>query len=263
MIETRCPQPACEHVFAIASELAGHRVICPACGSPLTARPDPLWQRNRKREALIAEGRLSWASPPREDDLRRQRRWLYHPAPEGATSPELATDPMYESTIDRSAPLIASTELVVVLDDVRSRWNVGSIFRTADALRIHTLYLTGITPTPPSRMIAKTALGAENTVPWQYRASVVEALDELDTQGYELLALELTDDAENLFAAATTGRCALVLGNEVAGVSAEALARCKRRLAIPMAGHKSSLNVAIAFGIAGFHIGRPSIHGAR
>lgn len=255
--------PGCEHLFAIADESIGCRVVCPACGAALTARPDPLWQRNRKREALIADGRLSWASPPREDDLRRQRRWLYHPAPAGATSPELASDPMYETTIDRTLPQGSASELVVVLDDVRSRWNVGSIFRTADALRVGALYLTGITPTPPSNMIAKTALGAQDTVPWKYRASVLEALDELEAAGYELVALELTDDAEDLFGAETRERCALILGNEVAGVSAEALARCRRRLAIPMAGHKSSLNVAIAFGIAGFHLGRRHRAGPR
>lgn len=237
-------------------EALGRGVTCPGCGNDFTARPAALWSRLEKREALIAAGRAGAAMRPRDDDPLRQRRYLYHQPPPDAAGAELAGDPMYEASVDRAAPASAPCDLVAVLDDIRSRWNVGAIFRTADAAGFAGLILAGITATPPSPMVAKTALGAQDMVPWSYRASVLAALGELRDDGRELIALELTGDAEPVFEHVPPERGALVLGNEVAGVSAEALALCRRRVAIPMAGRKGSLNVAVAFGVAAFALTR-------
>jgi len=143
--------------------------------------------------------------------------------------------------------------IVVLLDNIRSLWNVGSIFRTADGCGVERLVLTGITGCPPRREVTKTALGAEEAVAWEYRADAAEALAVAVARGYEPVALEATDDAVPIDSFAWPARPLLVVGNEVAGVSDAVLAACPRRLAIPMLGAKSSFNVAVAFGIAAFH----------
>ena len=138
----------------------------------------------------------------------------------------------------------------VLVDDLRSLWNVGSIFRTADACGVGRLVLCGITAYPPRAEIAKTALGAEAAVPWRYRAEAAEALDELQAEGFVPVALESTDRAVAIDAFAWPRRPALVIGNEVTGISTHVLAACESHLKIPMRGVKDSLNVAVAFGIA-------------
>lgn len=140
---------------------------------------------------------------------------------------------------------------VLVLDNIRSMLNVGSIFRTADAFACEKLYLTGITGTPPHREIQKTALGSEQTVSWTYSASTAEVLKVLRDEGYLCLAVEQTVGSIKLDAwePDTTQPLALVLGNEVEGVSDEALALCNGALEIPQYGHKHSLNVAVAAGV--------------
>lgn len=143
--------------------------------------------------------------------------------------------------------------VVVVLDNIRSAYNVGSIFRTADAARIAHLYITGYSPTPEHRKVAKTALGAEDTVPWSHHPDPFPLLDRLRADDHTLAALEQTDTPTEI-AAVTTARfpLALVLGNEVEGVRQEILDRCDLALEIPQYGAKHSLNVAVAFGIAAF-----------
>lgn len=146
---------------------------------------------------------------------------------------------------------MCNKKIVVVLDGVRSGNNVGSFFRTCDAFGAERLVLCGITGTPPAAEIRKTALGAEQTVPWFYYASAVDAVRELRSQGYGIVAVEQVDGAVMLhdFEAATDGKYALVFGNEVDGVSAEVLAECDRAVEIPQSGMKKSLNVAVAGGI--------------
>jgi tRNA G18 (ribose-2'-O)-methylase SpoU len=204
----------------------------------------------------VRAGDLEGAAPSKEATPRGQRRYLFHPAPEGAPSPELAHDPMYEASLDRDRPLLPPVDVIGILDDVRSQWNVGAIFRTADAAGLAGLALAGITATPPSRIVAKTALGADAMVPWSYHASAIEAASAAVAEGRELIALELTGDAVSVFDLVPPRRAALLLGNEVVGVSAELLALAKVRAAIPMAGRKGSLNVAVAFGVAAFAIAR-------
>jgi tRNA G18 (ribose-2'-O)-methylase SpoU len=143
--------------------------------------------------------------------------------------------------------------LVVLLDNVRSLWNVGSMFRTADACGVAELILTGITGCPPRDAISKTALGAEEAVAWRYRAEALEALRELEAEGWSPVALETGAGGTRLDEIEWPGRTCLVVGNENRGVSPEVLDACERRVSIPMCGVKDSLNVAVAFGIAVHH----------
>ena len=149
--------------------------------------------------------------------------------------------------------------IVVVLDDVRSMNNVGSVFRTADAFRLEGLVLCGITARPPHPDIHKTALGAEDSVAWTYAADSVEAVRELRAAGYEVLALEQAHDSVSLetFAPQPGVHYALVLGNEVRGVRDEVMAEVTTSLEIPQHGTKHSLNVSVAAGIALWQLAAP------
>jgi tRNA G18 (ribose-2'-O)-methylase SpoU len=140
-----------------------------------------------------------------------------------------------------------------LLDNVRSAFNVGSIFRSADGAQVQHLYLCGVTPTPRHNKVAKTALGAEQAIPWSYHNNALDLAHSLRAQGYRPWALEDTAQAELLFTAPSvqdSSPVVLIVGNEVTGVDPALLALCDRVLAIPMWGAKRSLNVAIAFGIA-------------
>jgi len=141
--------------------------------------------------------------------------------------------------------------LVLVLDNVRSGLNVGSIFRTADAFLLEKIVLCGITAQPPHREILKTALGSTDSVAWEYVADTVAAVRSLQEQGYRVLAVEQTTPKTWLheFIPEQNARYALVLGNEVDGVGEAALALCDGTLEIPQFGTKHSLNVAVAAGI--------------
>ena len=145
----------------------------------------------------------------------------------------------------------------VVVDNVRSLYNVGSIFRTSDGALINKLVLTGFTPTPPRREIDKTALGATQSVPWSYEKEPREAIRQLKSQGFKACCLELTDKVIPYYdvLSADFPLC-LVIGNEITGVSKDALAECDLALEIPQFGIKQSLNVAVAYGIAIFELNR-------
>jgi tRNA G18 (ribose-2'-O)-methylase SpoU len=140
--------------------------------------------------------------------------------------------------------------IALVVPDIRSLYNVGSLFRTSDAFAVAKVVLCGFTPAPPRPEIAKTALGADSTVPFLWFATVEEALDHLTGEGFHLWAAEITTDScpvdkltlENF-------PLALILGNELTGVSDAVLQRCEGSLEIPMYGTKHSLNVAVAAGI--------------
>ena len=141
--------------------------------------------------------------------------------------------------------------LVVVLDNVRSMYNVGSVFRTADAFRIEAIYLCGITSCPPHPEIHKTALGAEDAVDWYYHKEALETVKMLQQQGYEVLAIEQVEGSTMLqdFVAETYKKYAVVLGNEVKGVNQEVVDCCDGCLEIPQFGTKHSLNVSTTAGI--------------
>ncbi|MBS1603549.1 MAG: RNA methyltransferase [Bacteroidetes bacterium] len=143
------------------------------------------------------------------------------------------------------------TPVVVVMDNIRSMHNVGSVFRTADAFLIQGIYLCGYTPQPPHRDIHKTALGAEETVDWRYFATTAEAVRSLKSDGYAVFAVEQTVGSVFLqeFSVGHSGPLAVVFGNEVDGVGEEALALCDGSVEIPQLGMKHSLNISIAAGI--------------
>lgn len=141
--------------------------------------------------------------------------------------------------------------LVVVLDDVRSMYNVGSVFRTSDAFRVESIALCGISCTPPATEIHKTALGAEDAVSWKYYKTALEAVEELKAQGYEVLAVEQVEHSTKLqnFTADKKKKYAVVLGNEVKGVHQKVVDACDGCLEIPQLGTKHSMNVSVTAGI--------------
>ena len=141
--------------------------------------------------------------------------------------------------------------LVVVLDDVRSMHNVGSVFRTGDAFRVEAVYLCGITSTPPSAEIHKTALGAEDSVAWRYFPTAVEAVNDLHRNGYTVYSVEQVEHSTKLqrFQAETEQHYAVILGNEVKGVHQEVVDASDGCLEIPQLGTKHSMNVSVTAGI--------------
>ena len=142
--------------------------------------------------------------------------------------------------------------IVLVLDNVRSLNNVGSAFRTADAFLIEKILLCGITGTPPHRDIQKTALGATESVDWEYCLNTLHALEKLKAEGYQLCALEQVEHSVklNVFSPEKGKKYALVFGNEVFGVEEDVLKACDYVLEIPQLGTKHSLNISVSLGIA-------------
>lgn len=141
--------------------------------------------------------------------------------------------------------------LVVVLDNVRSLHNVGSVFRTSDAFRVERIVLCGITATPPSAEIHKTALGAEDTVEWQYYESAIEAVEALHGEGFRVFSIEQCEGSIALqdFSVLSGERYAVVLGNEVKGVQQEVVDASDGAIEIPQFGTKHSLNVSVTAGM--------------
>lgn len=141
--------------------------------------------------------------------------------------------------------------VTIVLDNIRSLHNVGSLFRTSDAFRIERLMLCGITAVPPSAEIHKTALGAEDVVTWQYFADTMQALEVLHTEGYRIYAIEQVEGSIPLqdFRVADGERYALILGNEVKGVQQQVVDASDGSIEIPQFGTKHSLNVSVTGGM--------------
>lgn len=143
------------------------------------------------------------------------------------------------------------TPLTIVLDDIRSLNNIGSVFRTSDAFLIEKIYLCGITATPPNKEIHKTALGATETVAWEYHENIVEVITNLKAQKTIVLAVEQVENSlflEN-YTVDTSKKYALIFGNEVFGVSQNAIELCDGVIEIPQLGTKHSLNIAVSAGI--------------
>jgi tRNA G18 (ribose-2'-O)-methylase SpoU len=141
--------------------------------------------------------------------------------------------------------------LIIIADNIRSGMNVGSIFRTCDALAIQKLILCGITPKPPHKEINKTAIGATESVAWEYKSKVEDAIEDLIKKDYCILAIEQTNDSTELqrFKIDTHQSYALIFGNEVNGVSDEAIIRADQCLEVPQFGTKHSFNVSVCAGI--------------
>lgn len=149
----------------------------------------------------------------------------------------------------------------IVLDQVRSMHNVGAVFRTSDAFHISGIVLCGLTPRPPHRDIHKTALGATDTVPWYYEASVTDALQRYKKEGYRILAVEQTQNSAALqdISCSVRDKVVLIFGNEVDGVSDESLSLCDGTIEIPQWGSKHSLNVSVSVGIVLWELIRNAI----
>lgn len=143
------------------------------------------------------------------------------------------------------------TPLILVLDDIRSLHNIGSVFRTADAFLIEKIILCGITATPPNKEIHKTALGATETVAWEHHENVLEVIENLKRENVLTLAIEQVESAIFLqnFKVDQNQKYALVFGNEVYGVSQDAVALCDGCIEIPQLGTKHSLNISVSAGI--------------
>jgi tRNA G18 (ribose-2'-O)-methylase SpoU len=140
---------------------------------------------------------------------------------------------------------------IIVLDNVRSLNNIGSVFRTSDAFLVEEIYLCGITPTPPHPDIHKTALGAEDSVKWSYFADTIEAVDKLHAMGYTVYSIEQVKDSISLESIQLdkTQKYAVILGNEVKGVQQEVVDKCDGCIEIPQFGTKHSLNVSVTAGL--------------
>ena len=163
---------------------------------------------------------------------------------------KLTTEEMHRLSVEEFRAC-AKQPLTVVLDNVRSLNNIGSVFRTADAFRVERIALCGITATPPHREIHKTALGAEESVEWSYHEEAVACVRGLKEKGYRVYAVELAHDSLKLGTdeVATDKPVAIVFGNEIDGVQEEVMELCDGYLEIPQAGTKHSLNVSCAAAI--------------
>lgn len=141
--------------------------------------------------------------------------------------------------------------LVVILDNVRSLNNIGSVFRTSDAFLVESIYLCGITATPPHTEIHKTALGAEDSMDWKYFENTTDAINRLRSSGYNIFAIEQVENSIMLedIELDKTSKYAVILGNEVKGVQQEAVDMCDNCIEIPQYGTKHSLNVSVTAGI--------------
>ena len=151
--------------------------------------------------------------------------------------------------------------LVVVLDNIRSMHNVGSVFRTADAFLVEAICLCGYTAQPPHRDIQKTALGATETVDWLYFSTTTEAITELKNRGYHIYGVEQTEGSISLekYEAPFNKKVAVVFGNEVEGVADEVLKMCDGTIEIPQLGTKHSLNISVAAGIVIWKMVEPKL----
>ena len=142
----------------------------------------------------------------------------------------------------------------LILNNIRSLYNVGSIFRTADGVGLEKIWLCGITGIPPDSQISKTALGAEDSVPWEFQTSARQAIEKLRKENYQIVLLEQTAQSIPYQEFKPKGPVCLVVGNEITGVSEDLLPLCDAAIEVEMAGIKNSLNVAVAFGIVAYHI---------
>jgi len=158
--------------------------------------------------------------------------------------------------------LQAKFPIIVVLDDIRSLNNIGSFFRTADAFNVEKIYLCGITAQPPHRDIQKTALGATNTVEWEYRESLIELIEELKLAGIAICSIEQTENTLMLqhIDSIHQERVALIFGNEVNGVAQEAVNASDYVIEIPQFGTKHSLNVSVCAGVVLWEFTKKHIH---
>ena len=156
----------------------------------------------------------------------------------------------------RKSQQTKSLPFCVILNNIRSLYNVGSIFRTADGVGLEKVWICGITGCPPNKQISKTALGAEEKVSWEYREDIERLIKELREKGYQIVLLEQTETSALYHEFVPEFPVCLVIGNEVEGVSDKVLSWCDEAIEIEMEGLKNSLNVSVAFGIVAYSFRR-------
>ena len=166
----------------------------------------------------------------------------------------VAASPQYGPLFGPPFVILMKNKIFALLHNIRSLHNVGSMFRTADGAGVKKLYLCGETGTPPRAEIAKTALGADESIPWEYWMEGVECITKLKKEGVRIVALELTKKSVDYRRFVAKGPVCLVVGNEVGGLPHALLALCDDCIQIPMRGIKESLNVSVAFGIAAYRL---------
>jgi len=149
---------------------------------------------------------------------------------------------------------MSNTQIILLAHNIRSLWNVGSFFRTADAMGVEKIYLTGYTAVPPRREISKTAIGAEDWIDWEYQEDPIQTINHLKSDGWKIVGLELEEGAEKIGDYKSPEKVCLVLGHEVTGVPEDIIKLCDDVVYIPMHGKKESLNVSVAAGIALDHL---------
>lgn len=147
-----------------------------------------------------------------------------------------------------------SKSIVIIAHNIRSLWNIGAIFRSADAFAVSHIYLTGYTAAPPRKEIGKTALGAEKTIPWSQEEDPVEVIKKRKDEGYCIVSLELGSSSTPLMSFTTDKPVCIILGHEILGVPSHLMALSDATVHIPMLGSKNSLNVSVAAGIAMYAI---------
>ncbi len=165
---------------------------------------------------------------------------------------KLSLDELGRKTIEEYK-LAPKLPIIIVLDNIRSLNNIGSFFRTADAFAVESIYLCGITACPPHRDIHKTALGATDSVSWEYFENVEDAIHRLRMKQYEIVSVEQTNKSELLQNYEPKQKTALVFGNEVEGISDVVISVCDKAIEIPQIGTKHSLNVSVCGGIVLWH----------
>ena len=151
------------------------------------------------------------------------------------------------------------TPVIVVLENIRSAYNVGSVFRTGDAFLVEAIYIIGFTAQPPHKEIKKTALGAEETVMWKHFDTSAEAIEELKGNGYKVFAVEQVADSISLENFSLSTKVAVIFGNEKAGVEQSTISLCDGCIEIPQLGMKHSLNIATAAGVVLWELVRTRI----
>ena len=173
---------------------------------------------------------------------------------------KLSMDELNRKSVDEFKDA-EKNKVIVVLENIRSMQNVGSVFRTADAFLVEAIYLIGYSPQPPHRDIHKTALGATETVKWKYFQKTVDAIAELKAAGYKVFAVEQTEGSILLqeYKKDKSEQIAIIFGNEADGVEQETLLQCDGCIEIPQFGMKHSLNISVAAGVVLWEIVRTGI----
>lgn len=220
-MQSQCPYPDCNLIFELTEQVFVS-LPCPSCGRMITAR---------SLERALAIDKVKQEHARKGTLAGQENLFQYEPMP----------------------------KFVAVLEEIRSLWNVGSIFRTADGCGFKQLYLLGITGYPPRKEISKTSLGAEDHVGWRYAAASTELLPLLKQAGYQIVALEKCEATGTDLRGAISSKLlqtplCLVVGNEVTGLYRETIELADLVVDLPMVGFKTSLNVAVAFGIAAYMI---------